>query len=239
VSNGAVAPPSELETRLHAVVDAHYHHRHRFNRRMHDGDLSREELRRWILNRHAYQRCIPVKDALILARLPRREDRRRWLRRIIDQDGATPGEGGLDAWLRLADAAGVDRAALDSGEGVLPGVRFAVDAYVDFCRRRPWLEAVAASLTELTAPDLMSRRIDAFVRYYSWVAPEGLEYFRSRVDQGRRDASHALELVLEHAITEQEQDAVVAALRFKCDVLWALLDAVEHAHSPVGDGAGG
>jgi pyrroloquinoline-quinone synthase len=151
-----------------------------------------------------------------------------WLRRIEDHDGRADGEGGIERWLRLGEAAGLDRETLLSGENVLPGVRLAVEGYVNFCRLRSPLEAVAASLTELTAPGLMRLRIEAFERHYPWIAPDGLAYFRTRVDQGRRDSAEALDLVLEWARTRKDQERAVAALSFKCDVLWSLLDAVEH-----------
>ncbi|MGY6019255.1 pyrroloquinoline-quinone synthase PqqC [Streptomyces spinosirectus] len=222
---------AEFEARLRAVGEERYHDRHPFNLRMHSGDLSREELRRWIANRFHYQRHIPVKDALITAKLDTCALRRTWLRRIQDHDGQQEGEGGIERWLRLGEAAGLDRGTLlGAGAGtVLPGVRLAVDGYVNFCRLRPPLEAVAASLTELSAPDLMRTRIDAFERHYTWIEPEGLAYFRTRVSQGRRDSREALDLVLGWARTRDEQERAVAALRFKCDVLWSLLDAVDQA----------
>lgn len=221
--------PAEFEARLRAVGEERYHDRHPFNIRMHSGDLSPEELRRWIANRFHYQRHIPVKDALITAKLPTSELRRMWLRRIQDHDGAQTGEGGIERWLRLGEAAGVDRETLLRADCVLPGVRLAVDGYVNFCRLRPPLEAVAASLTELSAPDLMRTRTAAFERHYKWIEPEGLAYFRTRVSQGRRDSREALDLVLTWARSRDEQEGAVAALRFKCDVLWSLLDAVDRA----------
>lgn len=224
--------PEEFEARLRAVGEERYHHTHPFNIRMHTGDLSPEELRRWIVNRFHYQRHIPVKDALITAKLPTSELRRMWLRRIQDHDGSQTGEGGIERWLRLGEAAGVDRETLLRADSVLPGVRLAVDGYVNFCRLRPPLEAVAASLTELSAPDLMRTRIDAFERHYRWIEPEGLAYFRTRVSQGRRDSREALDLVLTWARDRDEQEGAVAALRFKCDVLWSLLDAVDRAGRP-------
>ena len=225
------APPwtrTEFATRLRAVAQERYHDRHPFNLRMHRGELGREEVRCWIANRFHYQRHIPVKDALIVAKLDTPQLRRMWLRRIEDHDGRREGEGGIERWLRLGEAAGLDRATLLSGETVLPGVRMSVEGYVTFCRLRSPLEAVAASLTELTAPDLMLRRIEAFERHYTWIAPDGLAYFRARVDQGRRDSTEALDLVLQWARTREQQEQALAALTFKCDVLWALLDAVEH-----------
>lgn len=221
--------PAEFEARLRAVGEERYHDRHPFNLRMHSGDLTPAELRRWIANRFHYQRHIPVKDALITAKLETPALRRMWLRRIQDHDGPRDGEGGIERWLRLGEAAGLDRETLLDAGAVLPGVRLAVDGYVNFCRLRPTLEAVAASLTELSAPDLMRTRIDAFERHYPWIEADGLAYFRTRVDQGRRDSREALDLVLEWARTREDQERAVAALRFKCDVLWSLLDAVDAA----------
>ncbi|MEN8654632.1 pyrroloquinoline-quinone synthase PqqC [Streptomyces sp. 21So2-11] len=224
--------PVELEERLRAVGHDRYHDRHPFNVRMHTGDLSPDELRRWIANRFHYQRNIPVKDALILAKLDTPELRRTWVRRIQDHDGLREGEGGIERWLRLGEAAGLDRAGIVAGRGLLPGVRLAVDGYVNFCRLRPALEAVAASLTELSAPTLMRTRIEAFERHYRWIAPDGLAYFRDRVPQGGRDSEEALALVLRWAGTRREQEQAVAALAFKCDVLWSLLDAVAAGEGP-------
>ncbi|GAA2446215.1 pyrroloquinoline-quinone synthase PqqC [Actinomadura vinacea] len=235
---GAGAEPwssGELEDRLRALAEERYHHRHPFNLRMHEGALSPEELRCWILNRFHYQRNIPIKDAVILAKLDDRELRRSWIRRIHDHDGrpaedGRPGEdGGIERWLRLGEAAGLDRVLLLSGEGVLPAVRFAVEGYVNFCRHGSPLEAVASSLTELFAPDLMVTRIAAWERHYPWIEPEGLRYFQVRVSQGRRDSEEALGLVHRWARTRADQERVLAAFTFKCDVLWSLLDAVDHA----------
>ncbi|UQA97634.1 pyrroloquinoline-quinone synthase PqqC [Streptomyces halobius] len=219
------SPP--FEERLRAVARDRYHDRHPFNIRMHKGELTPWELRLWIRNRFHYQRHIPIKDALITAKLPTPELRRMWLRRIQDHDGREEGEGGIERWLRLGEAAGLGRSLLMDEAGVLPGVRLAVDGYVNFCRLRSPLEAVAASLTELSAPDIMRTRIDAFEKHYRWIDAEGLAYFRGRQNQGRRDSKEALALVLDWARTEEEQESAVAALAFKCDVLWSLLDAVE------------
>ena len=227
--------PDELEDRLRALADERYHHRHPFNLRMHDGELSPQELRCWVLNRFHYQRHIPIKDALILAKLESRELRQSWIRRIHDHDGG-PGEpGGIERWLRLGEAVGLDRVLLLSGEGVLPAVRFAVDGYLNFCRNGSPLEAVASSLTELFAPGLMEVRIGAWERHYPWVEPAGLHYFQVRVSQGRQDAAEALALVHAWARTRADQERVLAAFTFKCDVLWSLLDAVEHAASVSAD----
>ncbi|KOV62267.1 pyrroloquinoline-quinone synthase PqqC [Streptomyces sp. MMG1121] len=228
----AAWPAAEFTERLRAVTATRYHDRHPFNQRMHRGELTPGELRRWIAARFHYQRHIPVKDALILAGLERPEERRAWLRRIHDQDGTDADSaegGGIERWLRLGEAAGLDREELWDASRVPPGVRFAVDAYVTFCRRRPVLDAVAASLTELSAPDLMRTRIAAFERHYPWIDPAGLAYFHGRVTQGARDAEQALALVLARARTPEDQQRAVAALQFKCEVLWALLDAVDRS----------
>jgi pyrroloquinoline-quinone synthase len=194
---------------------------------MNEGLLSPEELGRWVANRYYYQRSIPIKDAAILSNCPDPDIRRVWIQRILDHDGTEPGGGGIESWLRLGAALGVERDELLSERLVLPGVRYAVDAYVTFCRTRPWIEAVAASLTELFGPGAIRVRIDALERHYPWIDPAGLEYFRARLHQAPRDAQFALDLVVERCRTREEQDRAVAALAFKCDLLWAQLEAIE------------
>ena len=204
-----------------------YHDQHPFSRRMNEGGLGREQIRCWVANRFAYQAAIPRKDAAILSNCPDPEVRRRWIRRIVDHNGTGPGEGGIEAWLSLGEAVGLSRAEVADERHVVPGVRFAVDAYVTFARTRPWVEAVASSLTELFAPDLMAERLAAFERHYDWIDPAGLAYFRARLTQAPRDSEHALEVVTEYCRTPAEQAAAVAALAFKNDVLWSMLDAIE------------
>jgi pyrroloquinoline-quinone synthase len=223
--------PDGFVRRLRAVLERRYHHLHPLNQRMHRGELSREELQLWVANRFYYQINIPVKDALILANCPERAVRQQWIQRIIDHDGRPGEEGGIEAWLRLAEAMGVERTELVAQRRLLPGVRFAVDAYVEFCRSRPWLEAVAASLTELFAPVIVKERLAAMLSHYRWVDPAGLEYFRNRLHQAPRDAEYALALVTERLRSPDEQARAVAALEFKCDVLWGLSDAVEQGTS--------
>jgi pyrroloquinoline-quinone synthase len=227
-------PREEFISYLRAVGERRYHDKHPFHIRMHEGALSAGELRGWILNRFYYQKNIPVKDALILSKLPTREDRRQWLQRIIDHDGRQGDEGGIEAWLRLGEAAGLTREQMLSDENILPGVRFAVDGYVNFCRLMPWRQAVASSLTELFAPELVGKRIGVIEQHYPWVKREGLDYFRRRLEQAPRDVAHALDLVVRSDRSREDQERAVAALRFKCDVLWALLDAVEHAYTRQG-----
>jgi pyrroloquinoline-quinone synthase len=207
-----------------------YHDQHPFSRKMNEGRLSPAQIQGWVANRFAYQAAIPRKDAAILANCTDREVRRRWIRRIHDHDGTADGEGGIEAWLRLGEAVGLTQEEVEDERHVVPGVRFAVDAYVTFARTRPWVEAVASSLTELFAPDLMADRLAAFERHYTWIDPAGLSYFRGRLTQAPRDSEHALQVVTEHCRTFDQQAAAVAALSFKCDVLWSMLDAIDRAY---------
>ena len=206
---------------------ARYHNLHPFHVRMDAGELTREELQRWVANRFYYQRCIPIKDAAILSNCPEIEVRRVWIQRIVDHDGRSDGTGGIESWLRLGEALGVTRDELESERGVLPGVRYAVDAYVNFAQRKPWIEAVASSLTELFGPGAIRVRLEALEAHYPWIDRAGLEYFRDRLVQAPRDADYALGLVVERCVTREEQERAVAALRFKTEVLWAQLDAIE------------
>lgn len=213
-----------LVERLRALGDR-YHDHHPFHQALVAGVLNVEQVRAWVANRYYYQKMIPVKDALVLANLPSRDHRRAWITRIMDHDGTTGNEGGTFKWLVLARAVGLSDDEVVSEALVAPGARFAVDAYVNFARHRSWLEAVASSLTELFGPDVMSRRVAAIREHYPWIDRAGLAYFEDRIPLARRDADQALNWVLEDAVTPQQQAACVAALAFKCDVLWALLDA--------------
>ena len=205
-----------------------YHDQHPFHVRMNAGELSREELQRWVANRYYYQRSIPIKDAAILSNCPEVEIRREWISRIIDHDGAEgESSGGIESWLRLGESLGVDRDEIRGERLVLPGVRYSVDAYVNFCRTRPWVEAVAASLTELFGPSAIRVRIDAMERHYPWIDPAGLDYFRARLHQAPRDAQFALDTVVERCRAREQQELAVAALSFKLDLLWAQLEAIE------------
>jgi pyrroloquinoline-quinone synthase len=208
-----------------------YHDQHPFHVRMNAGRLSRRQIQGWVANRYYYQENIPRKDAAILANCPDLEVRRRWIRRIIDHDGTASGEGGIEAWLRLGEAVGLTCEEVADGRHLVPGVRFAVDAYVTFARTKPWVEAVASSLTELFAPDLMAERLAAFERHYTWIDPGGLAYFRARLHQAPRDSEHALEVVTRHCRSADDQARAVAALSFKCDVLWSVMDAIDRAYA--------
>jgi pyrroloquinoline-quinone synthase len=219
-------PPEDFVVHL-CEQGARYHDLHPFHMRMDAGELTREELQRWAVNRFYYQRSIPLKDAAILANCPDVGVRRQWIKRIADHDGTTEGTGGIESWLRLGEALGVARDELLSEQHVLPGVRYAVDAYVNFARRRPWIEGVASSLTELFGPPAIRARLDALERHYPWIDPAGLDYFRTRLVKAPHDARYALNLIVERCETSEEQAAAVAALRFKTEVLWAQLDAIE------------
>ena len=222
--------PDALEATLRSVGAARYHDRHPFHRLLHEGRLSRDQVRAWALNRYCYQAAIPRKDATILSRMEDPGLRRVWRQRIIDHDGEDGARGGIERWLRLTDGLGLPRAYVVSQQGVLPATRFAVEAYVRFTGERSLLEAIASSLTELFAPDIIANRLSGMLASYDFVSPETLAYFGSRLSQAPRDAEFALDHVRRHADTPERQRAVVAALTFKCDVLWAQLDALHHAY---------
>jgi pyrroloquinoline-quinone synthase len=218
---------------------ARYHDHHRYHALMHDGKLTREQLQQWVLNRFYYQTRIPIKDAIILSKSEDPAFRRMWIRRIRDHDGEEGPEAGLELWLRLAEGVGLDRAEVASCRSVLPGVRFACDAYVELVRERSLVEAVASSMTEFFAPDLMSKRVLAWERHYPWVSKDMLEYFRSRVPRARRDSLEAMEFVTAHATTYELQEKCVQALIRKTEILWHLLDCAYAAYIDPAWGPGG
>ena len=226
----ALLSPDQLEDALRAIGAARYHDRHPFHRRLHSGGCSKGQVQAWALNRYCYQAHIPQKDATILARIEDPALRRAWRQRLVDHDGDGEGEGGIARWLALTDALGLDRAEVIAMRGVLPGTRFAVGAYVSFVRDRPLLEAIASSLTELFSPQVIQDRVQGMLANYDFVTRETLAYFTARPEQARRDVDVALAYVKAHARTPEAQDAVLGALSFKCDVLWAMLDALEHAY---------
>lgn len=225
----APRPRDLFEAEIRELLDRHYHHRHPFNEKMHAGFLDRDDLRIWVRNRYYYQTRIPIKDGMILAKSPEAPFRREWIQRIQDHDGREEGQGGLELWLQLAEAVGLDRGEVASLEGILPGVRRACDAYVDFVGSHDLLESVAASLTELRAGAIMRTRIDAFEKHYSWIGDTGLAYFRSRTSQAPRDAHWGVEFVTANASARGDQDRCLDALRTKCQILWSLLDSIESA----------
>ena len=226
----APLPGDEFIGWLRREGERRYHDRHACHVLMHEGKLTRRQLQEWVRNRYYYQTRIPIKDAIIVSKSDDPAFRRAWLRRIRDHDGDREGEGGLELWLRLADGVGLDRDEVQSCRGVLPGVRFACDAYVQLVRERSLVEAVASSLTEFFAPDLLARRVAAWEQHYPWVKPETLEYFRSRVPRARRDSEEAIQFVVSHATSHEAQERCVAALVRKTEILWHLLDCVHYAY---------
>jgi pyrroloquinoline-quinone synthase len=222
--------PGDLEAALRAIGEERYHNRHPFHRLLHGGSLNRGQVQAWALNRYYYQSRIPMKDASLLARLPTAELRRTWRSRLEDHDGTEPGTGGVARWLKLAEGVGLDRSYVESTEGILAGTRFAVDAYVAFVRERSVLEAIASSLTELFSPGIIAERVSGMLAGYAFVTKETLAYFTPRLTQAPRDANFALTYVLEHASTPAQQQAALDALRFKCSLLWAQLDALHYAY---------
>jgi pyrroloquinoline-quinone synthase len=222
--------PEALAEGLRAFSVSYYAN-HPFHQLMHEGRLTPRQLQGWVANRLAYQRAIPRKDAAIISNCPDPDVRREWMQRIVDHDGTGPGTGGIEMWIRLGEALGVPREEMEDERHVLPGVRFAAEAYVTFCKTRPWIEAVASSLTELFAHDLMRRRIAAFPEHYPWVRPEGLEYFRSRLVQAPRDSQQGLRLVQQQCISVETQYRAFQALAFKLEMLWAMIDTIHHAYA--------
>jgi len=201
---------------------------HPFHTRLHLGGCAPGEVRSWVANRWYYQRHLSQKNAAVMANCPIPAVRRRWMERIAFQDGHDEGEGGLGDWLALADAVGLSRDEVVDERHVLPGVRFAVDCYVTFCRTKPWEEGAAAALTELFSPDLMADRMLAWRRHYDWIKPDGFAYFEKRIPVVRRDSGDTLDLVLTHCVSRTQQEAAIAALSFKCDVLRSMLDAIDY-----------
>ena len=219
----------ELRAQLRAIGEERYHHKHPFHLLMHEGRLSREQLQAWALNRYYYQSMIPIKDAIILSRGTDPEFRRAWRKRVIDHDGDASSEGGIKRWLRLAEATGLDPDQVRAGTGILPATRFAVNEYLNIVRSRSLLEAVASSLTELFSRDLISLRMEKLRQYYPWLSG-GLDYFEARLTQAPEDAHYALNYVYEHAKSRGQQELAIQALRDKCDILWAQLDALYFAY---------
>jgi len=221
---------AEIEARLRDIGARRYHRLHPFHHLLHGGECSKGQVQAWALNRYYYQAMIPIKDANLIARCDDPALRRVWRSRLVDHDGETDGDGGIARWLKLTDGLGLDRDYVVSLRGLLPATRFAVDAYVHFTREKTLLEAVASSLTELFSPQIIGERIEGMLASYDFVSPDTLSYFVKRPPQAARDSDFALAYVKRHARTPQTQQAVFAALEFKCDVLWAMLDALHHAY---------
>jgi coenzyme PQQ biosynthesis protein C len=222
--------PDELEAALRDIGARRYHRLHPFHGLLHGGKCTRGQVQAWALNRYYYQAVIPLKDASLIGRCEDPALRREWRSRLMDHDGDDAREGGLERWLRLTDSLGFDRDYVTSTRGLLPGTRFAADAYVRFVRERPLLEAIASSLTELFSPSIIGERVAGMLANYDFVTRETLAYFDKRPPQAQRDSDFALDYVRRHATTPETQAGVLAALEFKCDVLWAMLDALYHAY---------
>ena len=220
----------ELETRLCDIGARRYHRLHPFHHLLHGGKCSKGQVQAWALNRYYYQAMIPLKDASLIARCEDQATRREWRSRLVDHDGEHEGEGGIARWLKLTDGLGLDRDYVVSLRGLLPATRFAVEAYVHFVRDKTLLEAIASSLTELFSPAIISERIEGMLKNYKFVSAETLAYFSQRPPQAERDSRFALDYVKRNARTAAEQGQVLAALEFKCNVLWAMLDALYHAY---------
>jgi pyrroloquinoline-quinone synthase len=225
-----IKPMSEFETRLRKIGDDRYHDKHPFHKLLHGGKASVDQVRAWVVNRWYYQSRIPMKDAAFMSRVEDPDLRRAWRSRIEDHDGTDARDGGIRRWLKLADAVGLDPDYVASGVGVMPATRFAVDAYVNYVRERPLLQAVASSLTELFAPKIHAERIAGLLEHYDFATPETMAYFKHRLTEAPKDVAFGLQWVIDHAVTPSEQDAAAAALVFKTEVLWAQLDALWHGY---------
>jgi pyrroloquinoline-quinone synthase len=222
----APASTADFEARLREK-GAGYHINHPFNVMINSGRATPEQIRGWVANRYYYQISIPIKDGAVIANCPDREVRREWVQRILDHDGQGDDPGGIEAWIRLGEATGLAREEIMDLRHLVPGVRFAVDAYVNFARQRPWQESVCASLTELFAPKIHQERLASWPEHYPWIDPAGLHYFRSRVQQARRDVEHGLAVTLAHFNTPELQERALEILQFKLDILWTMLDCMQ------------
>ncbi|WFU42992.1 pyrroloquinoline-quinone synthase PqqC [Bradyrhizobium sp. CB82] len=220
----------ELEATLRHIGATRYHSLHPFHKLLHGGKLNKGQVQAWALNRYYYQSTIPLKDAVVISRFRDRATRLEWRHRIEDHDGDVGSEGGIERWIKLTEGLGLDTAYVESTEGILPATRFAVEAYVHFCREKSPLEAIASSLTELFAPSIHEERIVGMLEHYDFVNPDIMSYFKRRLTQAPRDANFALDYVRKHARTPEERAAVCNALIFKTNVLWVQLDALYHAY---------
>lgn len=226
----ALMSPAELERRLKQIGAERYHNLHPFHKLLHGGKLTKGPVQAWALNRYYYQSRIPLKDASLISRVEDPAIRREWRRRLVDHDGEAEGEGGIARWLALTDGLGLDRDYVVSTRGILPGTRFAVDAYVRFVRERSLLEAIASSLTEMFSPAIISERVSGMLAGYDFISEKTLAYFNARLTQAPRDSDFALDYVKREARTPEQQQAALDALTFKCEVLWSQLDALHYAY---------
>ena len=219
----------EFEKKLRAK-EKYYHINHDFHLLMNEGGLDKEAVQGWVANRFYYQTTIPIKDAAIMSNCTDRDARRQWVQRIIDHDGTEGEDGGIEAWLQLAEAVGLTREETLSYERVLPGVKFAIDAYLNFARNATWEEAASSSLTELFAPKIHQKRLDNWPDLYPWIDKKGYQYFRKRLTEARRDVQHGLDITLDYYKTREEQEYALTILQFKLDILWTMLDCMWMAY---------
>jgi coenzyme PQQ biosynthesis protein C len=222
--------PTELEAALRDIGARRYHRLHPFHGMLHGGKCTKGQVQAWALNRYYYQAMIPIKDASLIARCDDSAVRREWRSRLVDHDGEHEGDGGIARWLKLTDGLGLDRDYVTSTRGLLPGTRFAVEAYVRFVREKTLLEAIASSLTELFSPVIIGERMAGMLANYDFISRETMSYFDKRPPQAQRDSDFALDYVKRHAMTPEQQQQVLAALEFKCSVLWSMLDALSYAY---------
>ncbi len=231
--NAAAWNAVDFEAQLREQGKA-YHIYHPFNVMLNTGKATPEQIRGWVANRYYYQIAIPVKDAAVLSNCPDRAVRREWIQRILDHDGfefsgpdgKVSDAGGIEAWLRLGEAVGLTREEITDLRHVIPAVRFAVDAYVNFARHAPWQESVCSSLTELFAPEIHKQRLATWPEHYPWIETHGLMYFRNRVSQARRDVEQGLAVTLGYFKTREQQVRALEILKFKLDILWSMNDAM-------------
>ena len=211
-------------------MERYYHIQHPYHVLMNEGKLTHAQIRGWVANRYYYQVSIPLKDAAIMANCPDQATRKLWVQRILDHDGIDEDAGGIEAWLQLGEAVGLDRQEIISQQHVLPGVRFAVDAYINFARRADWRDAASSSLTELFAPKIHKQRLDNWPELYPWISADGLRYFQKRLSEARRDVEHGLQITLDWCQTRAQQEHMLQILKFKLDILWTMADAMYMAY---------
>ena len=212
------------------AMERYYHIHHPYHVMMNNGELTRKQIQGWVANRFYYQVSIPIKDANIMANCPDQATRSQWVQRILDHDGQGDDPGGIEAWIQLGEAVGLTRDEVVSQEHVLPGVRFAVDAYINFARRADWHEAASSSLTELFAPKIHQQRLNNWPEHYPWIDMRGYQYFKKRLTEARRDVNHGLEITLDWYKTREQQERMLTILKFKLNVLWTMLDAMTMAY---------
>ena len=225
----------EFETCLRKIGETRYHNLHPFHKLLHEGKLNKGQVQAWALNRYYYQCSIPIKDSAVMSRMKEPDLRRIWRKRILDHDGESTGSGGIERWYKLTDGLGLDREYVKSTDGILSTTRFAVDAYVNFVENKSLLEGIASSLTEIYAPAIHQERIAGLSKHYEWADDYALAYFKKRINQARKDVEFGREWVINNAISRSDQEAVLNAVKFKTEVLWAQLDALYHSYVDPGN----